>query len=189
MTSRQKFKYLVLIVLPLFAMAQVVHNGDFCTSIADALFLSLILILFILFFIVITLRDIYKLIRFRTRFDFRPALIFVAAGALVWMATENEVRPLFKKEVYVGRLDTSDTNAGLSLYSDGTFTIWDSSIESQCFVKGDYEITGAILTLHRDQLPPLTDQMLTNVYRIGKDSCLIPLKTPFLRLVPTSHNR
>ncbi len=189
MTSRQKFKYLVLIVLPLLAMAQVVHNGDFCTSLADAMSLALILILFILFFIVVTLRDIYKLIRFRTRFDFRPTLIFVIASAPVWMAIENEVQPLFKKEVYVGKLDTIDTNAGLSLYSDGTFTIWDSSIESQCFVKGNYQIKGDVLTLRRDQLPSLTNQMLTNIYRIGKDSCLLPVKTPFLRLVPTSHNK
>ena len=171
-----------MLTLILVTLYQNINFGDFCEGMADGLLFAFLCLLFILFIIVVELRDLYKLVRRKEKFDFYPLLflvIFVTANWFVIVANENR---FWKKIKYKGKVENIDSNAWIVLYEDNTFEVTKSDIEQRCTYIGKYNFENKFLILYDENIEIKTDNNFTDKYELISDSILQPNEKKYYKI-------
>lgn len=179
MTERKKIKYGILLALLLITLYQDINIGDFCEGMAEGLLFAFLIILFFVFLIIIELRDLYKLIIKKEKFDFIPLLflaVFILSNWLLYVANENR---FWKKVKYEGEIDNIDSRAWIMLYENKTFEATKSYIEQRCTYSGKYHLEKNTLILDDVNIEAKTDNNFTRKYQFISDSLLQPIDKKF----------
>jgi hypothetical protein len=182
MNERKKIKYGILLLLGIIILCLNIHFGDFCEGMAKGLLFGFLSVIFILFFLIIELRDLYKLISKKEKFDFLPLsffVIFILSNWFLIVANENN---FWRKIKYEGEVENEDARAWIVLYENNSFETTKSYIENRCTFIGKYHIEKNIIILDDENIESKTDENFTNRYMIVSDSILQPLNKKYSRI-------
>ena len=182
MTERKKIKYGTLLVLGLIILSLNIHFGDFCEGMAKGLLFVLLSAIFILCFLIIELRDLYKLINKKEKFDFIPLSFLVILIASSWffiVANENK----FWREIkYEGVIENGNARKWIVFYENNSFEATISHVENRCTFVGKYHIENNIIILDDKNIESKTDENFTKKYLIIADTVLQPLDKKYRRI-------
>lgn len=182
MKERKKIKYGILSILLLVTLCLNIHFGDFCEGMSKGLLFAFLSIIFILCFIIIEIRDLYKLVRKGEKFDFVPIylfILFIALNSFLIIANYNKY---WRKIKYEGVSDDEYGRAWIVLYENNSFEATKSHIENSCTFIGKYHIEKNIIILDDENIESKTDENFTNRYLIVSDSILQPLDKKYSRI-------
>ncbi|MGQ7947103.1 hypothetical protein [Flavobacterium sp. WC2509] len=182
MKERKKIKYGILSILLLLTLCLNIHFGDFCEGMAKGLLFAFLSIIFILGFIIIEIRDLFKLVDKGEKFDFIPLylfILFVVFNSFLFVANENK----FWREIkYEGIIEDEYERAWIVLYENNSFEITRSYIENRCTFIGKYHIEKNIINLDDENIESKTDKKITKRYLIISDSILQPLDKKYRKI-------
>jgi hypothetical protein len=182
MKERKKIKYGILSILLLLGLGLNIHFGDFSEGMAKGLLFAFLGLIFILCFVIIEIRDLYKLVRKGEKFDFIPLclfILFVALNSFLIMANDNKY---WRKIKYEGVIDDEYERAWIVLYENNSFEATRSYVENRCTFIGKYHIEKNIIVLDDENIESKTDQKITKRYLIISDSILQPLDKKYSRI-------
>jgi len=182
MTERKKIKYGILSILGIITLCLNIHFGDFCEGMAKGLLFIFLSIVFIFSFLIIELRDLYKLISKKEKFDFLPLfflIFFIISNWFLIVANENK---FWRKIKYEGIVDDKYARSWIVLYENNSFEATRSDIENRCTFTGKYHIEKNIIFLDDENIQNKTDKKFVTKYLIVSDSILQPLDSKYNRI-------
>jgi len=182
MYERRKLKYGILAVLLLLIASQNIHFGDYCNGMVDGLTLLFLCTIFILFFIIIEIRDFRKLIYTNQKFDFVPLILFLSTILLNWFLVIADDNKYWKEIKYEGKVDDFDARARIILYENNHFEVSKSYIEERCIYTGKYHFENNILILEDENIETKTDHNFTKKYILVSDSILQPIDIEYHKI-------
>lgn len=170
--------HVILILLLLIGIKQCIHFGDYESGMAQGLLLLFVFSIFFVIFSILLIVDLYKLIRFKKRFDFIPLLLLFLFSITFWFGFAKNEKPFFwKKEFYKGEIYSLDCNDKLFLYKNGTFAFEIQFVEHKNIVCGKFKILNDTLKL--SEYNTYNVNSFTNSYLFIKDSSLVALKNGY----------
>lgn len=182
MTERKKIKYGILLVLGIIILCLNIHFGDFCEGMANGLLFGFLSVIFILFFLIIELRDLYKLLSKKEKFDFIPLSFLVFLILSNWFLIVANENKFWRKIKYEGVVENENARAWIVLYENNCFEVTKSYIENRCTFTGKYHIEKNTIILDDENIESKTDENFTKRYLIISDSILQPLDKKYSRI-------
>ncbi|HRF78637.1 MAG TPA: hypothetical protein PL070_00990 [Flavobacteriales bacterium] len=155
--------------------------GDRCSGLAHIIGWILLAGLFTVVLLVEMGVDLYKRVKLKQRFDFVPLIIaffFATATSLIF---KLETWKPWTEEVFRGQVEVGDLrSAGLTLYANGTFNAYSAFVDYSCNYSGDYSLNGDTLSLFREDLPSVTNNVFSTRYLLRlPDSSFTSLENGF----------
>ena len=182
MRERKLIKYGILVTLIVLILIQNIHIGDFCEGMSEGLIFMFLVICSFLVFLIIILRDVYRLIIKKDKFDFLPLLLLfvcILSNWFIHVANENR---FWKQIKYEGRIDNDDINTRIILYENKTYEVIKSYVEQRCTYGGKYHFEKNILILEDENIENKTDNYFTSKYVLTKENILQPKDNEHLRI-------
>jgi hypothetical protein len=172
---KRKTTYIILILLFLIGIKQYIHFNDYEIGIVQGFFLVLSFTMFFIIFLVLLIKDIYGLIKFKKKFDFIPSILLIIFIISIWFGFSNVNEPFFwKKEFYKGKNCYINSNDKIFLYRNGTCAFKIYEIEHKSIVQGKFKIVNDTLKIS-DYDTTLVNNSFSNLYLFLKDSSLVSL--------------
>lgn len=172
---KRKTIHIFLILLLIIGIKQCIHFGDYESGMVQGLLLLFVFSIFFILFLMLLIFDLYKLIKFKKRFDFIPSILASLFLALIWFGSTNNDNPYFwKKAFYKGELYSEDNDGEIYLFKNGTFAFKIRHIEYVSTISGDFKTQNDTLKLFNYNTTKVKN--FTNSYLFVKDSSLITLK-------------
>ncbi len=180
---KRKTTYIILILLFLIGIKQYIHFNDYELGIVQGLFLVFSIAIFFIIFLVLLIKDIYSLIKFKKKFDFIPSILLITFVTSIYFGFSNVNEPYFwKKEFYKGKNCYINSNDEIFLYKNGTCAFKIYKIEYKSIVQGKFKIINDTLKIS-DYDTTLVNNSFSNLYLFVKDSSLISLDKNHLDII------
>jgi hypothetical protein len=131
---------------------------------------------------VLSIRNLIRIRKNKTKFDFIPLTLAIFFGFMWYFLVCHSAKKFWTKEVVVGVVEIESTpkSGTLILFENGSFGAVFHHADYSCTYQGNYKINDNRLILERNDLAELTDKIFTDEYLVNRsDSILKPLKEGF----------
>ena len=180
--KRKLIKYGIIIVLGFLVLKPIIPIGDYCGGLLTILNFFFFGGLLILAFLIITILDVIRNKKTKSKFDFIPLILTLVIGISFYLIQDQEESKFWTKKILSGRIEVESTprSGELRLYKNGTFSTTLYSADYSCTFQGDYELNDDRLKLKREDLSELTSKVFTTEYIINeKNKTLNPIDKNF----------
>ena len=169
---RKLIKYGILVVLGYLTLKPIIPIGDYCGGLLTILNFFFFGGLLILAFLIITILDVIRNKKTKSKFDFIPLILTLVIGISFYLIQDQEESKFWTKKVLSGRIEVKSTprSGELRLYKNGTFSTTLYSADYSCTFQGNYKLNDNRLILERKDLSELTSKVFTTEYFINEKS-------------------
>lgn len=182
MKERKRIKYGILSILLILGLCLNIHFGDYCDGMGKGLLFAFLSIIFIICFLIIEIRDLFKLVDKGEKFDFIPLYLFITfilLNGFLIVANQNK---FWKKIKYEGVIGNYSSRASILFFENNSFEATYSYVENRCTFVGKYHFEKNMLILEDDKIEIKTDSSLTKRYLLISDSILQPIDKKYIRI-------
>lgn len=154
---------------------QFIPIGDYCHGLVNGFIFLFFGAIFILTFLIITIRDIIKHFKKKQKFDFIPLFLALLLGVSCHIIMGMENKKFWTKKILFGNIEMDGTprSGTLKLYKNGSFGATHHYVDFSCTFQGYYEIKKDTLYLNRKDLGQLTEGLFTTTYSIDRKNNIL----------------
>jgi len=179
---RKLIKYGILVVLGYLTLKPIIPIGDYCGGLLTILNFFFFGGLLILAFLIITILDVIRNKKTKSKFDFIPLILTLVIGISFYLIQDQTENKFWTERTLTGWIEIESTprSGELRLYKNGTFSTTLFSADYSCTFQGDYELENSKLKLKRKDLSELTNKVFTTEYTLNeKNKTLNPTDENF----------
>ena len=171
-----------MIVLGYLILKPIIPIGDYCGGLLTILNFFFFGGLLILAFLIITILDVIRNRKTKSKFDFIPLILTLVIGISFYLIQDQTESKFWTERILSGWIEIESTprSGELRLYKNGTFSATLYSADNSCTFQGDYQLNNNKLNLERKDLSELTSKVFTTEYIINeKNKTLNPTDKNF----------
>ncbi len=141
-----------LVVLILVLGYKGINLADFCYDLVDKFIVGGIGLLFFMATLVVTFYNLYHISLKEEFFDYLPLLFLILFSGLFYISMYNPELDFYKTETGTyKKLNTTNRQVKLKLFSDNTFFIEEAQGREKCYTKGTFIKSGEALKLNFEE--------------------------------------
>jgi len=173
--KKHLLKYGILSFFGIAMIYQFIPIGDYCQGLVNGLNFLFFGGLFILTFLIISIRDIVKHFKKKQKFDFIPLFLALLFGVSCHIIMGLENKKFWTKKTLIGTIEIvgSPKSGSLKLFKNGTFGATYHYADFSCTYQGNYKIKNDTLLLNRKDLDELTEGIFTTRYSIDRKNNIL----------------